>query len=631
MNCEYCRTKLNPYLLKQASHINGELIFEIECLDCRKYNYLSEESYFYVKKDHMMPLVKPINNKLPKDMNVIIDSVERCGISWVIRGLSQYHKPMFNFNIPFAKHNAEISHQIATKNRLPLPKQWNNCYGIDPQLLLDRVDPEGQKYDRVLVIQRDLKTQEWVDRIFLAQEGLAQDFIEKIIAKMKEEYKIVYRDDINDPRYLKVNLEDINNYSTDVMNELMDFFNFPEVGRPPVVPFKPHWFERNWEALSSILQKGFELTGRLARIRDKFQITKDGLLEFLTTNPSIRKEIKTTKKVVEYKKLENILILGSQLLRGCHFGENIYKAFTSLGYGTRYLYAQLFKNKLTKEEYDRYLQKKERYPISKVLDSLDKKPELIVVDQIGFSWKNDVNVPIFYMHNFFKRPPIINYPTVAFFRHEAVANYFEKMFAPYWCERVDALKIMSVAFDPNNFVLSNEKKYVGISCLAGRENMTQLKSRLELTAIAMVIESMREIREFQELGLRWIDDGGGIMDIRYRELLPQLEALWVCIPLGQYVSRRILEAMYCKTVVVIKIEGDYHQEILEQMGFVAGEHYVKIDKLDEMVELNKNWDFSKYKKMIEKAHNLVLNKHTFECRAKEIIGVYKEMRDKNEA
>src|SRR4030042_4302136 len=131
-------------MLKQVfKDKNGNLAFEIECINpiCRVYNTITSEFYFNLKKDFHQEYTPKINNKMPLEMNIIFDSMERCGISWIIRSLSMYHEKMFGVPIKFTKDNAEISVQIATKERFDLPKGFNNVYGVDPQLLLDKKDP----------------------------------------------------------------------------------------------------------------------------------------------------------------------------------------------------------------------------------------------------------------------------------------------------------------------------------------------------------------------------------------------------------------------------------------------------------------------------------------------------------
>lgn len=598
-------------MLKQVLKEHKKLVFEIECVnpECRKYNYLSQRAYFHLRKDTFKKFIIPINNKLPSEMNVIIDSLERCGISWVVRSLSQYHKPMFGSKITFTP---EISSVIATRHRFPIPKGWNNVYGVDPYDLLKR------GYDRVLVVQRDIKTQEWVDRIYYAQEGLSEDFIEKLIDKMKKEYKMVYKEGIDDPHYLKVRLEDLNNHTVDTFTKLMDFFNFPEYGRPPIIPIVPK--DRNWEAYSSILPMNQKLTGRLEKIERLYEISKDGFLERIYEG-----KIYSAPHDLSNIKAGDILIIGSQFHKGNHPSENFYKAFKNLGYEPEYIYSELLQDDIpNKAKYNEFLHRKRLYPLSKVLKRLIRKPKLIIIDQLGFSWLNDVNIPVFYLHSFFKRPPIVFYPDVVFFRHEAVRIYFERLFAPYWCSKVKHFQIMPIAVDPSKFIL-HKKSVKGIASITGRENLFELKTRLELTAIGIIETTLHEIKEFKALGLNYImgkEEDGGITDEEFRDLLPQLEAIWLHTPRGQYVSRRMLEAMICKTVCIIKIEDKRHEETLKEMGFIAREHYIKIDKLEEMVELHENWDITKYKQMIEDAYTLVLKYHTYECRVQEFLELY---------
>ena len=93
-----------------------------------------------------MKKIPPINSKLPSEMNVIFCSLQRCGISWIIRILSQFHEEMFGEPIPYTKENAEISKVIATRERFPLPQRWNCVYEADPKQLVKR------GYDRIVIV-----------------------------------------------------------------------------------------------------------------------------------------------------------------------------------------------------------------------------------------------------------------------------------------------------------------------------------------------------------------------------------------------------------------------------------------------------------------------------------------------
>lgn len=591
-------------MLKQADYKGNEFVFEVECGNCRQYNYMNKKLYLLLKKDWELPKLQSPNIKIPSEMNVIINSLERCGISWIIRSLSQYHKSMFGKDILFTP---EISSLIATRSRFPLPQRWNNVYGVDPYDLLKR------GYDRVLVVQRDIKTQEWVDRIYYAQEGLSEDFIENLIKKMKKEYDLVYQNGIKDPHYLKVRLEDLNNYTVDSFTKLMDFFNFPKRDRLPIIPITPK--ERNWESYSSILPSDQKLVGRLKKVENIYKISKDGFLEKIYFDKFNPPKIQ----------LKNVFIIGPLLNKRCHFSENIYDEFLKRdNINVKYvaiedLYNDILQNGIY--DYKLYRNKKLLYPLSNILKRFNTFFDLIIIDECGFAWKNDVNIPVFYNHREFKRPPSVFYPNIAFFWHEDVIRYFRDIFAPHWCKRIPNLHIMSVAV--NLEIFKPEKKTIkGISGLAGREIINEIQTWGELTAIGILETTLQDNNSFIETGLNYIGtDTNGLMDEQYREYLPKLEALWIQIPRGQYISKRIIEAMACRTLCFIKLENEVHRQVLESMGLFEGVHYINFTDWDQLKEENKK--LGDYKHIVENAYKLVVNNHTYKNRVDFIIELFK--------
>jgi len=258
MQCKFCKKKLNPYLLEQ---IYDKDCIEIRCGNCRKSNFISLETYFLTKRDWLMPTIQPINNKLPKDMNVIVVSTERCGISWICKIISKIHEGMFGVPIEW---NYEISRVDSRKKHLPLPQRWNTVYNIDPQKLVDR------DYDRVLIIQRDLKELLKAQIVYWHNElsyiGLDN---ETLLEKTKRYWKLVYEKEIINPKCLRVRLEDLNQYTVATFNEILDFLNFPTFGRPVVIPTSPP--NRNWESYSSVLPKGHNLFKRLEEIDEAYK------------------------------------------------------------------------------------------------------------------------------------------------------------------------------------------------------------------------------------------------------------------------------------------------------------------------------------------------------------------------
>jgi len=266
--CEICKKKINPYMLKQFDIINGKELLEIECLSCRKYNYVDIETYMLIRKDWEMPVIKCENLKKPQSLNIIVVSNERCGISWICKIISEVHEKMFNTT---PEWDYEISRLIARKKHLPLPQGWNTVYDLNPEVLLER------GYDRVLVVQRDLDTLLKAQMLYNHDE-LSNEYVgineDTLLRKVKENWELVYGKEIIHPKCLKVRLEDLNNYTVASFNEILDFLNFPTYGRPVIIPTSPP--DRNWEAYSSILPKNHSICKRLEEIDVCYKKNKNG-------------------------------------------------------------------------------------------------------------------------------------------------------------------------------------------------------------------------------------------------------------------------------------------------------------------------------------------------------------------
>lgn len=602
MKCEKCKKKLTPYLLKQAQKVDGKLVFEVECYNCRSFNTISKKYYFRMRKDWEMPRIAPINNKLPSEMNVMIVSMGRCGISYIIFHLNQYHEEMFGKSIPFPKKNREMSPVIATRDRFPVPEGWCNVYDIDPRLLLKK------PYDRILIVHRSLDIFMKVYAMYYPID-LGEDQKERFREKHKKDYEKVYGHTIDDPRVLRIDLDDLTNYTVDTFKLLMDFFNFPEMGRPPVLPIKPPGL-RNWEAYSSLLRRGQPLSNTLQRIASNFSL-RDGLLEYMG-------ELKNLKIIP----LNKVLIIGPRIHKGCHFSENIYYAFQEKGYDVQLLPLEEMGYRDPKMAI--YKEKRVSFLLSKALEYCKEKPDLVLIDEAAWYFYHDLDIPVFYFHREFKRPPVVYYPDVAFFWHYRFAEYFKRTFAPHWAANIPKIEVMDIAFNTKDYK-PKKKQYKGITLIAGRESLNNCIEMNELTAVAMLYQSMQEIQKVIKMGIRYIEDPqGGLTDERFREVLPQCEATWIQMPIRQFVSRRILEAMACKVLCIIKIENDEHEDILFRMGFQNGVHYIKIDELEELKELNSNWDYSQIEYMIENAYDVVINNHTYKHRVDFIVQMYQD-------
>ena len=476
---------------------------------------------------------------------------------------------------------------------------------VDPELLLAR------KYDRVIIVHRDLDILLKVYNLYYPPD-LSDAQRERFIQQAKRDYKKVYGHQFNNPRCLWVNLDDLNKYTVDTVKELMDFLNFPEYGRRSPWVVKPPGL-RDSESYSSVLDKGYGLTGNLERISGEFTL-RDGILEYSA-------HVRNSKRIPELKR---IAIIGPRIYKGCHLSENLYNAFRGMGYRTSII-ADDELGLRKKDTLNRmYQAHKLLYPISKAIRHLSEKPELIIVDEPSLYFYNNVDIPVFYAHREFKRPPKVYYPDIGLFWHRGITRYFKKMFAPHWAANTPKLMELHPAVEPTQFKLV-KKTIPGISNFAGREKLGELIHMKELTATALVRESYRKMLKVISYGINYIKNSrGGLTDLEFRTALAQCEACWVLQPSSQYISRRMLEAMLCKTVVILKLENKEHEDTFTRMGFNKNEHYINIEKLSDLKDLQKSWNYAHHSDMVKKAYKVVMENHTFINRAELLIELYND-------
>lgn len=207
-------------------------------------------------------------------MNVIILSMQRCGISWIFEAISQVHERLFGklLTINYEKERSIVSHNLL--------EGYTGVYDLDPKILLDL------GYDKILIIKRDLETMKEVHahyQGYMEQYGsLEQMKIERpaFFERIELQYNLIYNQDLNDKRILIVNLEDLNNYAYSSFNEIIEFLEFKlsfiqkirfflrvlkNKIKPFIIPINPP--DRNWNIHSAMLPRGQELCQRLQYLK----------------------------------------------------------------------------------------------------------------------------------------------------------------------------------------------------------------------------------------------------------------------------------------------------------------------------------------------------------------------------
>ena len=328
----------------------------------------------------------------------------------------------------------------------------------------------------------------------------------------------------------------------------------------------------------------------------------------------IKKEIKI--KEGEYGPLKRVLIIGPNYPERCHFSENIYDLWNE---DPNYEIKIIGDTELPVNSM--HIQKGLELQLSVVIEKLEEwKPQLVIYDQVNVNFMNDLQVPVFYHHRNYYRDVRMFYPTVVYFWHDELLKYYETRFKVNWMAQIPFKDVMYIPVNPKRY--KPEKKiYKGVNGIGFREPPSFAYEINDLFELGPVRLLEQEYNKFIELGFNMFETP--IMDDEYRELLPKCEALWIPLSAGQYTSRRMIEAMACKTLCILKLESKIHEKVLQKMGFYNGEHYIGVDRLDEIEQAF--IETTNKKEIIENAYSQVLNNHTYQNRIEQIIKKYEEI------
>jgi len=146
-----------------------------------------------------------------------------------------------------------------------LPLGWIDVIGADPQVLLDR------GFDKVIHVSRNFNDLCVVLAQYHRRARTPAEIIDlvlnepKFFSNIKKKWE-KQQSEINDPRFLRITLEDWNNFTFQIFNRLLDFLEFPEENRPFLIPVKS--INRDFEGYScSFLEPDQEVCENLEVIR----------------------------------------------------------------------------------------------------------------------------------------------------------------------------------------------------------------------------------------------------------------------------------------------------------------------------------------------------------------------------
>jgi len=199
----------------------------------------------------------------PAELNILVSSTERCGVSWFCLLISLLYEKMYG---KVVKWNYRISRLLAGSKDYPIMDGWSTCQWVPLKKI------EQKNYDKIILLQRSFEslcksmfiyyfwTKDYEKEAYKAEYD---EWFESIDSYYNQIYPKT-----ESPKTFRVFLEHVNSYTVLTLNLIMDFLEFKKENRPLIVPVNPP--ERVWEVFSCVLPTGEKIARRLEHIYKKY-------------------------------------------------------------------------------------------------------------------------------------------------------------------------------------------------------------------------------------------------------------------------------------------------------------------------------------------------------------------------
>lgn len=174
---------------------------------------------------------------------------------------------------------------------------------------------------------------------------------------------------------------------------------------------------------------------------------------------------------------------------------------------------------------------------------------------------------------------------------------------------------LPIAVDPEEFNPNREKDLKGLNFASCYEDI--MEEKRDYTWNQFYTEYLDRVKRFTANGCRV--NGGLYVDTpELKDYIERSEAFLNFMPPGIFASRRLLECAASKTLAVVYIEGEEAGQYHNDMDFYDMENCIMFKREPRLYELESNPS-----RLINNAYDMVLAKHTYIHRAKQIIELLK--------
>lgn len=245
---------------------------------------------------------------------------------------------------------------------------------------------------------------------------------------------------------------------------------------------------------------------------------------------------------------------------------------------------------------------------------------VIFVEQNGFDFYNDIDLPVIYYHRDIPTPPFMNDPDIFLYRFKAMERSIPKQCPELWNNGIYKKRFLNaVAMD--QFEHNLPKIYEGVNWVGWQK---PLEYHLTIPTDREYYQWVKKILDYCRKKFLINYHPHGIHYTEAKRILQQSEAVLIVPGNEAYVTRKIYEAAVAKTLIVLWVQNEEGFQIFTEIGLKHKENCIMWRKLPELEKICLDLYDYPMDEIINNAYNWVKNNHTWDNRAHELLRILEE-------
>ena len=292
-----------------------------------------------------------------------------------------------------------------------------------------------------------------------------------------------------------------------------------------------------------------------------------------------------------------------------------------VGYIDTFAFAQKYQNEHPEINVNDCFKGNSQLPVSfyKEVNNEKIKYDAIVIEQNGYSFKNDVDIPVIYYHRDTPTPLFMFDMDVLLYRFKSMEKQIPKDHPKIWGNGIMKAQWLN-GVDVYEFLHDQKKIYKGINWIGWGRPFEFYWNKPDQVEYYKFARYICEESEKRKLVTR---HKAPIPYLKYKNILQKSEAVLIVPGNGSYVTRKIYEAAVSKTLIVLWVQNQEAMKMFEKIGLKANENCIMFSTIEQLAQIKKKWNDTpkKRQKIVNNAFIWVSTHHTWLNRARELIHV----------